>query len=165
MSITFQEKQRFNQIWVWILLIAILLIPIYGIYQQIYLGIPFGNNPMPDFGLIVFLVFMLGIIGFIGMIQMNTKIDAESIKLDFFPFSRKEINWEDIESAQVINYGFAGGWGIRMGSKYETIYNTSGSKGLALRLKNGTQLCIGTQKDTELEVLIEEARVQGKLES
>lgn len=52
---------------------------------------------------------------------------------------------------KVINYGFVGGWGIRLWTKYGTVYNVSGNKGLFIKLKNGKTMVIGTQKSQELE--------------
>ena len=55
-----------------------------------------------------------------------------------------------MKTYQIVDYGFVGGWGIRMGTKYGTVYNTRGKTGLALTLLNGTRYCIGTQKEGEL---------------
>jgi hypothetical protein len=59
MKIHFHEEQRFTQWWLWVMLIGICLIPVVGIYQQIFRGIPFGDKPMPDAGLFIFLAVML----------------------------------------------------------------------------------------------------------
>jgi len=100
---------------------------------------------------------MIVFIGFFWKMELRTNIDNERIKIIFFPFTNKEIKWEQIEQVKVINYGFVGGWGVRFGTKYGTIYNTSGRFGLALKLKNGKKLCIGTQNEKELNKLIQEA--------
>ena len=52
-KVLFVEKQKFKQKWVWILLGTINLVFFYGIIQQIYFKIPFGNNPTGDKGLII----------------------------------------------------------------------------------------------------------------
>jgi hypothetical protein len=153
-NIQFEEKQRFTSWWLWTLLIGITLIPVYGIFQQIIMGTPFGDNPMPDYGLLLFLLFMLLFMGFFRILQLTTTITDESIQIVFFPFVRKEFKWEEIENLQLVNYGFVGGWGIRSGTKYGTVYNTSGKTGLAIQLKNGEKLCVGTQKEAELEVIL-----------
>ena len=38
MKILFSEKQRFTQLWLWVLLMALNLLMIYGIIQQVVLG-------------------------------------------------------------------------------------------------------------------------------
>lgn len=146
MKIYFKENQKFTQWWLWTILIGVTLIPIYGIYKQIIIGEQFGDNPLSNFGLILFLIFMLAFIGCFGMMQLSTEINDVSIKIKFFPFTNKNIKWETIKSVEVVNYGFAGGWGVRTGTKYGTIYNTAGNKGIAIVLKNGNKFCIGTHR-------------------
>lgn len=149
----FKETQHFTQWWLWLLLIAILIIPLYGVYQQIYLDVPFGNNPMPNTGLLLFLFFMILLLVFFRMMRLETTIDKNRIHYKFFPFFNKYVSWEKIASAKIVDYGFVG-YGIRYGSKHGVVYNTRGSKGLAIVLKNGTKFCIGTQKPEELEKYI-----------
>jgi hypothetical protein len=163
MEIKFEEKQRFTQWWLWTLLLGITLIPAYGIYKQIILGEQFGDNPLPNFGLIIFLLSMVVFVGFFWKMELRTNIDSEGIRIKFFPFTNKEIKWEEIAQAKIVNYGFVGGWGVRLGTKYGTVYNTSGKIGLALVLRNGKRICIGTQREEKLNILIEEASRQQKL--
>ena len=94
MNLLFTEKQRFNQWWLWIPLIGIVLIPVYGIYQQVIKGEPFGSNPMSDTGLFIFLLFMLAFVGLFWMMQLRTDINKDSIKIEFFPFVKKEHKME-----------------------------------------------------------------------
>ena len=60
-----------------------------------------------------------------------------------------------MKHAEIVNYEFVGGWGIRLWTKYGTVYNTKGDKGLAIELQNGKKFLIGTQKATELSKIIE----------
>ena len=156
----FEEKQRFTQWWLWILLLGITIIPVYGIYKQIFLGEQFGDNPLSNVGLIIFLLSMLAFVVFFWKMELRTNVDNETIRIKFFPFTSKLIKWEEIAQAEVVNYGFVGGWGIRLGTKYGTVYNTRGQIGLALQLKDGKKLCIGTQKKEELSKIVEEASRQ-----
>lgn len=160
MHIYFEEKQRFRQWWLWLLLLGVSLIPLYGIYQQIFLHEQFGDNPMPDIGLIVLSLFMLSFVIFFWTLELRTHIDKETIKIQFFPITKKEIKWKDIAQAQVVNYGFVGGWGIKLSTKYGVVYNTSGKMGLALQLKNGKKICVGTQKAEELKRILKQAGKQ-----
>ena len=161
-NLYFKEEQRFTQWWLWLILIAIALIPVYGVIKVVIGGEPFGNNPSSNFGLIFLLIFMAAFLGLFYMMKLSTEIDDESIKMNFYPFTKKEIKWTEIESAEVVNYGFVGGWGIRLGTKYGTVYNTSGKIGLAIILKNKEKFCIGTIKESELKALISEAKQQKK---
>jgi len=150
MNYLFTEKQWFNQTWLWAILIIVNLIPVYGIYKQMVLGEPFGNNPMSNSGLFLLLFPLLGSLVFFRLLQLSTTITKEQINIRFFPFTNKTIKWNEVKSAEVINYGFVGGWGIRMGTKYGTVYNIRRDKGLFLQLKNGKKLCVGTQREEEL---------------
>ena len=154
MNQTFKEVQRFTQWWIWALLIGITLIPIYGVIQQVVFGQTFGDNPMSDTGLLIFLVLMLAFDYCFWMLRLITEIDATTIKINFFPLAKREIRWSEVKTYQIVDYGFVGGWGIRMGTKYGTVYNTKGKTGLALELANGTKYCIGTQKEEELATFL-----------
>jgi hypothetical protein len=123
----FKEKQKFDQWWLCLLLLGVGLILLYGGYQQLILGEAFGTNPATDTEIIfivggytLFLLFFL-------LIRLETEIDEKGIELKFFPFPKKKISWGEIKTAEVINYGFVGGWGIRLGTKYGTAYNTKGN--------------------------------------
>ena len=87
--------------------------------------------------------------------RLRTEITDEKIDMKFFPFSNKTIPWSEVKSAEVLDYGFVGGWGVRIGTKYGTVYNTSGKIGLALELKSGKKICIGTQRGEELKLFLE----------
>ena len=87
-------------------------------------------------------------------IQLKTKITPKSIHIHFFPLVRKKIDWEEVANAEVVDYGFVGGWGIRLFTSYGTVYNIRGRFGLALELKSGKKLLIGTQKPEALKAYI-----------
>ncbi|MFK8105448.1 MAG: hypothetical protein AB8G15_23245 [Saprospiraceae bacterium] len=141
----FEEQQRFTQWWLWLLLLGIGALPIIGIYQQLILGKTFGNKPMSDTGLIIFAIFTFLLLGLFYFMRLETKIDRQHIYFKFYPFLEKKIAWEEVKSAEMVDYGFVG-YGIRIGTKYGTVYNTKGSKGLAIRTRAGKKLCLGTQK-------------------
>jgi len=159
---TFTETQKFNQPWIWIGIAAIGLTMTtvfeFGIYQQLFRGKPFGNNPMSDNGLIIsYLLIVLLITGLILLFRfacLSTEIDENGIDYRFFPFhlKHKKITWSEIEKMEVITYKPIrdyGGWGIRY-NRTGKAYNVSGDKGLQLYLKNGKRILIGTQRDAEL---------------
>ena len=154
MKVEFKEVQKFTQWWLWLILIGIGLMPIYGIYKQLILGENFGSKPMSDFGLIIFCVLIFGFIAMFWIMRLITEIDENEIRMSFFPFTKKQVSWKEIKNVEIVNYGFVGGWGIRIGTKYGTVYNTKGNKGLAIELTNGKKFLIGTQKETELNRIV-----------
>ena len=159
MKTEFKEEQKFTQWWLWLILIPVGMLPIFGIYKQLILEEQFGDKPMSDLGLIVFSIFVFSFIGFFFIMKLKTSIDKNGIQMIFFPFRRIRVEWNEIKNMKVVNYGFVGGWGIRFWPKYGTIYNVKGNKGLAIELKNGKKFLIGTQKEAELNNVVEEMLV------
>ncbi|HHC79470.1 MAG TPA: hypothetical protein ENK46_06280 [Flavobacteriia bacterium] len=157
----FKEEQKFTQLWLWILLGGIGMLPIYAIYKQLIVGEKSGNTSMSDFGLIFFSIVVFGIIGLFWFMRLKTEIDKDEIKIKFIPFLKKNVTWGEIKNAKIVNYGFVGGWGIRLWTKYGTVYNTKGQIGLAIELKNGKKFLIGTQKEFELKRVIDKIKLAG----
>jgi len=155
MNIVFKETQKFSQWWLWLILIGIGILPILGIYKQLIIGEKFGDKPMSDLGLIIFAVFVFSLIAMFCFMQLKTEIDQNGISMHFFPLVKKRVNWKEIKNAEIVNYGFVGGWGIRLWTKYGTVYNMKGDKGLAIELLNGKNFLIGTQKPKELTAMLE----------
>ncbi len=155
-KILFQERQKFTQWWIWLVLIGIVLIALFGIYKQLMQGEIFGSKPMSNAGLVVFAVLSLTLLFLFWFMELRTKIVQVGIQMQFVPFVKKNVTWEEVASAAVVNYGFVGGWGIRLGTKYGTVFNTKGKMGLAIELKNGKRFLIGTQEPEKLAKVIDE---------
>ena len=153
MEIDFKEEQKFTQWWLWIFLLGIGILPVFGIYKQLIVGEKFGDKPMTDSGIIIFCVFIFSIIAMFWFIRLKTEIDKEEIRIHFFPFVKKRISWREIKSVEIVKYGFVG-FGIRFWTKYGTVYNTKGNIGLAIELLNGEKYLVGTQKENELKGII-----------
>jgi hypothetical protein len=153
-AIIFEEEQRFTQWWLWLMLGGMLLIPIYGIVQQIGLKEPFGDNPMSDLELIIFFIVMLALSGFFWLIKLRTTITKEEIKIYYPPLAKKRILWSEVEQAQIVKYNPLIGYGLRIWTPHGTVYNVKGNRGLSLILKNGKKYMIGTQRYRELDDLI-----------
>lgn len=150
-DILFKESQKFTQWWLWLLLIGLLALPIYGMVQQLILKQPWGSKPMSDWGLILFALGTLSFVYFFYYIQLKTWIHPDRITVSFPPFFRKKhFAVSDIATARVITYGFVG-YGLRLSPKYGTVYNIKGDKGLALVMKNGKKFMIGTQHPRQVE--------------
>lgn len=142
MIILFQETQKFNPWLVFSLFIGLSILPA-------IIGEELELVPC----IIYFFVALL-ILSLFAFMKLKTSINTSSLYFSFFPFIKKNIKWSEVEKAKVIDYGFIGGWGIRLRTGYGTVYNTRGSKGLFIKLKNGKRFIIGTQKKEELETII-----------
>lgn len=157
MKIDFKEEQKFTQWWLWIFLTGIGIFSIFGIYKQLIIGEKFGDKPMSNPDLIIFCLLIFSIITMFWFLRLKTEIDNEEIRINFFPFVKKQISWKEIKSIEIVNYGFVG-WGIRLWTKYGTVYNTKGNKGLAIELLNGEKYLIGTQRENEVKEIIKKIR-------
>ena len=156
---SFTEIQKFTQWWVWVILAGLFLLPVYGIYKQVFLGQPWGSNPMSDTGLWIFLLGTLAFILFFLYIELRTEIDQRGIRVRLRPISKNTFTWEQIEKVEPITYGFVG-YGLQFSFKYGTVYNIRGNKGLAVYLKDEGRFVIGTQKPEKMEAFLKE---MGKL--
>lgn len=160
----FQEKQRFTQWWLWLLLISV-NIPLWiGVYKQLVLGVTYGNRPMSDLGIVVLTLFMFILLIFMYTSNLKTRITQDKIYFKFFPFHSKEQEYliSDIKSMEVVKYspvGEYGGWGIR-GFGDNKAFNVKGNKGLKILFKDGTKRLIGTQKPEELQRVIKNLKFE-----
>ncbi|MFP4845516.1 hypothetical protein [Winogradskyella sp. PE311] len=152
----FKEEQRFNQLWLIILMVVSIIMPI-GIILGTYIKNPKSYSTTELIGLLGLVVFAACIIFFF---KLSTRIDQTGIYYKFFPFhlKYKHINWSEINKVYVRTYDAIndyGGWGLRGGalwnkSKGKAI-NISGDIGIQLDLINGKKLLIGTQKKVDAE--------------
>lgn len=151
---SFEEKQRFSQWWMWGFVLLPLTIGLYGCYQQLWLGIPMGTKPMSNSGIIIFTLFGIGFAYFFWINQLKTKIDGEGIQVHFFPYTKRNVAWGEVDQCQVIPYDFVGGWGVRLWTKYGTVYNVKSGKGLYVQLKNKEKFLVSTQQPETMEKFI-----------
>ena len=156
---TFEEKQRFDQIWLWAVLVGISSVVIYQVPFDLIRqsdGSPMSTSSI--FIIVGVIVFVIGLLALFFFARLSTRINNESIEITFSPFFMKPkiINWADIDEAFVRKYNSLyeyGGWGIRFGWKGRA-YNTSGNMGLQLILKSGKKILIGTHKAKEIDFFL-----------
>ncbi len=163
-KVLFTEEQRFDQWWVKLLMVAVLLsvlIPFsIGIYSQLVLDKAFGNQPMSTEGLSVSSLASVFFMGFIFLMifkaRLRTKITDEAVFVAFPPFFKKwkTITPEEIDHFEIRLYRAQreyGGHGLKRRRRSGQSYTVSGNIGLQLYLKNGKKLLIGTQKKQAFE--------------
>jgi hypothetical protein len=168
----FREEQSFRQSFVpWLMLPAWLLTVItfaYGIYQQLYLGKPFGDEPMSNNGLIWSGILSVAVVSsvFILLLKANlvTEIWSDGIRYKFPPLTpkMKHIPLEEITSAEVGKYkpiAEFGGWGWRKRLiSRKNAFNVSGNIGLRVTKKDGYQILFGTRKQDEIKRAVEKMK-------
>lgn len=158
-AVFFREQQKFDQLWVQLLIFVPVAIVWYGAIQQLVMGIPFGNNPASDDGMILLLI-LFGVLFpvFMLSLRMITEVRDSGLYIRFYPFhlSSRKFPFESIRSYEVREYHPLkeyGGWGIRFGLKGQA-YNVSGNKGVFFEFSNGKTLMVGSQRPDELAAAI-----------
>jgi hypothetical protein len=163
-EIFYKEEQRFRNTFMIVvstfLWVFMNLMFAYGFYLQIVLGKPFGDKPIPDFGLIVvgLFVFMMTTALFVLFIKSNLEIIVakDGLYYRYVPFINKLRKIDAIqilfcESRVYKPLRDFGGWGIRYNMKTRTsCYNVRGNMGVFLELANGKKLLLGSQKPHDL---------------
>ncbi len=164
-KILFKEEQRFTQWWLWLLLIfsfAVAVVPLwYGLFRQVSTGVPWGDNPASNSGLLLIAIFttllMGGIILLFSFSKLQLEVREDGVHFRFPPFIWKwrKVSRDEIERYTVGKYnpiGEYGGYGVRTSyGKYGKAYNVSGNLGLRLTLRNGKVVLFGTQRKQALE--------------
>jgi len=158
----YTESQRFKQIIVWVLLIAIFIFvstpQIYILIKQVFLGIPVGNRPMSNVGVWVVtsvsIVIPLLVIQLFLLMKLETKIAETGIYVRYLPFQMKFkfYSWSDLSKCYVRQYnpvGEYGGWGMKGMGKNKAL-NISGNNGIQLETNDGNKLLIGTNNPDEV---------------
>ncbi|MDA3953434.1 MAG: DUF6141 family protein [Bacteroidales bacterium] len=159
MKLHFSEKQSFRNVWILVGFILINGLTVYGLYQQVLLGKPWGNNPMSNSGLIITEVLVFAFSLWYWNIKLVVKVLDEGIYIKFLmmQFKYKLIEFNQIDTCKAIEYNAIkefGGWGIK-GIKHKKAYTTSGKFGVQLKLKNGNTVLIGTKKPDGLTLAID----------
>ncbi len=156
----FTESQSFKKWWQLVIVTIPHGIFLYGIYQQVILNVPFGDNPMPNAGLFIAESIMIILTYFLLILRLETSITEEGIMIRFYPIHRKFrlYKWDRIEKAFVREFNPIteyGGWGFRTSMKGNgKAWTTSGNKGLQIITKDGNMFLVSTQKPEELDAVL-----------
>ena len=150
MSTQFEENQKFNQWWLWVILLS---------FPIISVG-PFDDNEINVYYVLIGLAIPL----LFYLFELRIKVNEDGFHYQFFPFHLKfhTIKLTEIESFKAMEYSPLkeyGGWGIKYGFKGKA-YNVSGNKGVKVFLKNGANIMFGSQKHKELAKALKVAKQQ-----
>lgn len=154
MTILFQERQHFRQIWLWAILVITAAPIVFGIAMT-----------REWKGLAIVLLIEGAIMALFWLAHLDVTVNERGIVVRFVPFHWKPrtIDAGEIAAAERRKYspiGEYGGWGIRSGGVGDWAYNVSGDEGVQLVLRSGKRILIGSQRSGELEAAIR--RVSGK---
>lgn len=158
----FNETQRFNQWWLQLINIGLLVFLLFCLYSWFIAKETTGNViPSEPVVQVAILISIIPVIILLYLIRLKKSIDEIGIHYQFQPFhfSKKTIRWSELENCYVRTYRPIkeyGGWGYRtaMGKKGHA-FNVKGNQGIQLELKTGKKLLIGTQKEEDAQKIIE----------
>jgi len=166
-EILFSEKQKFKQWWIWLILLGVNGLFLFGVYSQVINGQQFGSKPISDTGLLTSAGMSILLTLLFLCFKLETQIKADGIYVRFFPIHIrfKHYSWDSIQKSHIRKYSAIaeyGGWGLRLNIFGKgKAYNVSGDQGLQLEFKTNKKLLIGTNKAEELnEVLNKIGRVK-----
>lgn len=155
MAFYFQERQTFTQWWLWLIVGATTLsinsLFIYGIVQQLVLGIPWGDEPLGDEVLLMLSVVILTVSTGLSLLFFNSvlevRIDNRSLEYRYAPLIRtwRRVEADAVKDAKQRRY-FLPGYGIKRDFDGTRIFTVKGREGIELTLAGGTRLLIGTQQ-------------------
>jgi len=161
----FREEQKFDQWW-FRLIIIMMWIPTvgifgWGIFQQLVLKKPFGDNPTSDVALVLtaalILLIMTALTWLAFSMKLITEVTDKGLCYHFPPLINKVkiIHRTMIAEYKVRKYspvGEYGGWGIKGGIFGKgRAYNVKGNMGLQLRLQDKKKILFGTQRPDALK--------------
>lgn len=155
----FEERQRFTQWWLWLIVGATALAVttgfVYGIISQIVLKRPWGTQPMTDEVLIV--VSLVTISCTIGALLvffnavLEITVEHDSISYRYFPLIR---SWRRIEKETIGDFSirkyYLKGYGVKRDWDGLRIINVKGNMGIEITFHDGKKLLLGTQQPDEL---------------
>ena len=151
------EIQRFRNPWLWIFLISInVLFLAFGLRQVVW-GVPFGDNPAPNWLLLFIMAIPLSILLLFAFSELKTSYNEVQLEIRFFPFLKKQFQFNEIQEMELITYSpffDFGGWGIRWNME-GWAYIVSGNQGLSIKMKDGKKYLIGIQNQEKYLELIQ----------
>ncbi len=155
-EIVFRERQKTNQWWIWLIMVATNILILYGMFELFMENKKQGINPLSSLDFLIVFSIMLFLNALIITLRMDTYIDRNGIYFRYIPFRfrYKFYSWEIIEKAHVRKYSPTkefGGWGYGKGLRLKNkAYNMSGNMGLQLEFYNGAKILLGTNREEEL---------------
>jgi hypothetical protein len=154
----FQEKQKFGQAWIALMILPLAALLLFEIVRKFILNKPTEFSSLYDVLLVIVPMIIAGLLFLLLRIELYTKIDSSGIFYKFSPFHKnyKVVEWHNVKKAYVRKYKPIreyGGWGARYGINGKA-YNVAGKYGIQIVFNNGKKLLLGTQKPEELKELL-----------
>jgi hypothetical protein len=149
----FQEIQIIKHWLIWLVLIGILLLFTFMTVSQLILGISVGNNPIPNWALIIGVLFFAFLVVLVAQTQLKLKLNNKELQMQFGALGLYQKKWSEIKELKIISMPL-GGIGRRKHHKYGMIFNAGSKYGLLVQTKDGASTLISTRQKNELEAYL-----------
>ena len=155
-KLLYKEEQQFRQRWIWGLLIALCVPPLFIAWQLFeMISANSADYLLMAFVLLFYVCIMGALVWLFIRFKLTTEVRTDAICFKFPPllYKWKTVKKEDIATFEIRKYkpiSEFGGWGIKGGFKSKA-YTVSGDIGLQLLLKNDKKVLIGTQRAVVIE--------------
>lgn len=168
-QVFFQEKQRFKQVWLWVMVLGVAALFWAGFIYQVALGYTAGIHPASSVGASVLVALMgIGLPLFLYRMSLTTLVVPGKLSVRLWPFHLKAVeiplhllrDYEQVYYDPIMEYG---GWGIRH-APHGKAYNMSGYEGVKLYFYNQKPVLIGSQHPEELFDAITQAKAMRQQE-
>jgi hypothetical protein len=150
----YREVQRFRHWYFYVPITIVTVIVWYQFIQQIVLGHPLGEEPVPNWvAWALTIVFGLGFPAFALTVRLITEVWPGVMLVGLYPFRRAKVSLAGIRTAETRQYSPLrefGGWGVRTSLKNGRAYNAYGDQGVQLIMNDGKRVLIGTQQPEQL---------------
>lgn len=154
----FHEVQYFHQRWRLAILAGLVTVFLYGCYQQVVRGQPWGNQPVSNALLVVITLALAALIYWLLRMHLVTEVRDRELYVHFMLIWKPRIlPFSAILSAEPVTYRPIeqyGGRGIRRG-RHGWAYTVSGDRGVKLKLAGGEELLLGSQRPEDLAAAIQ----------
>lgn len=150
----FREEQQFGRALRWLFL-ALQVIPL----TLMVVALQTNDGEALGAALASFVVIALVQVWLLTA-RLVTVVDQEALRISFrWIWPTRTVKHRDIERYEDRAYGMfdSGGWGVHIGMAGWT-YNARGNRGVAIKLKDGSRLLVGSQMPEALVRAMHEAR-------
>jgi hypothetical protein len=157
----FEERQRFTQPWLYLLLGGVVLATLCSLVVTGFSGNLATGSPPALMAIFIGVLVGLAIPVWVFLMRLEVTVRSDGLYYRFVGLHRKihRIALADIVHFYPRSYrpiAEYGGWGIRWGSAGKA-YNVKGNRGVQLMLRNGKRLLFGSQQSEAFVSALERA--------
>ena len=159
-ELLFREVQTFGWPWPGMLIVVIglvttgvVIVPFgSGMWQQLVVGRPWGDKPIPDAVLYVVgpLAILLSLLPFAMLFsRLLVEVRTDGLRIELVRFRRPQvIAREEVRETRPARIRWAG-WGAS-DTPFRRVYRMGGSDGVEIELKKGRKVVIGSERPRAL---------------